>query len=474
MTAQGGRLLQEDNQMFKKKKEKKAVDPEARIGAGKFWAWHSREMSDTAIVLLLGYISYYCTDVLFISPLVVGTLLAASKVIDAVTDVAAGYIVDRTNTKLGRGRPYDFCLFGTWITLILLFSCPSNLSSGAKIAWVVIFYILSNAVFTTFLNAGETVFRLRAFNEKQIVRMSSYGGIVMSLSGLICGIILPQLISAAGTDVAGWTRAAMTIGIPLCLIGFCRFLFVKERTDITYSKVEQEKIEFKEIVNMLTTNRHLWILLAVTLISNVVSNLGLTVYYLEWVLGDLGIQSYFVAFSALAIVALFFMPTLIRKMGVKKLLIGSSLLGAIVSVVAFIVYDNVPILIVCYIFSSMASLPGTYLVNVVLLDNANFNEYKGLHRMEGTMGSVEGFMRRCGSAFGVFIGGVALTLMKYEETVAAGTILPATFWGLRIMCYALPVVSSLLVAFLWSRYKLEDQMPEINKTLAERRAAENG
>ena len=155
------------------RKEKKEKDLEGRVGAKKFWAWHSREISDTAIIMLLGYLQFFCTDVIGISPLIVGTLLAASKIIDGVTDILAGYIVDRTNTKMGRGRPYDFCLFGTWITLILLFSCPANLSNTGKVAWVVVFYVLSNAVFTTLLNAGETVFRLRAFIEKQIIRMSS-------------------------------------------------------------------------------------------------------------------------------------------------------------------------------------------------------------------------------------------------------------------------------------------------------------
>lgn len=456
----------------KVKKARKNVDPEARIGIGKFWAWHSREMSDTAITLLMGYLSFFCTDVLFISPLLVGTLLAASKIIDGVTDVAAGYIVDRTDTKLGRGRPYDFCLFGTWATIILLFSCPSNLSSWAKVAWVVTFYVLSNAIFTTLLNAGETVFRLRAFNEKQIIRMASYGGIVMSLSGLACGIILPQLVSAAGTEVAGWTRATMIIGIPLALLGFCRFLFVKERTDIVYSKKEQEKINLKEILDMLRTNRQFWIILAVTFIVNITSNLGLTVYYLEWILGDLGIQSLFAAFSALAIIGLVFMPMLIRKFSIQQLLVGASILSFAVAMVGFFFYDNLPVLIICYILSSVAVLPSTYLMNVLLLDNANYNEYKGMHRMEGSMGSVQGFMKRTGAAFGTFIGGVALTLMRYEDTVAQGTLLPATFWGLRIWCYLLPGFTNLLVAFIWSKYKLEKQMPEIKAELARRHAEE--
>ncbi len=41
----------------KVKKEKEHV--EGRIGIGKFWAWMSREFSDAATVLILGYLSLF-------------------------------------------------------------------------------------------------------------------------------------------------------------------------------------------------------------------------------------------------------------------------------------------------------------------------------------------------------------------------------------------------------------------------------
>lgn len=92
----------------------------------------SREFSDAATVLILGYLSLFCTDVIHINPLIVGTILAISKVIDAVTDVIAGYVVDRTDTKWGKGHPYTFCQFGVWICIILLFSCPQGFSDAEK------------------------------------------------------------------------------------------------------------------------------------------------------------------------------------------------------------------------------------------------------------------------------------------------------------------------------------------------------
>lgn len=118
---------------MKREKKEKNTD---WIGIGKFWAWGSREVSETANVLLLGYMMFYCTNTLGLNAGIVGILLAVSKVIDGFTDVVVGYIVDKTHTRLGKGRPYELCIFGTWICTFLMYSCPEGLEDTIKYVWV--------------------------------------------------------------------------------------------------------------------------------------------------------------------------------------------------------------------------------------------------------------------------------------------------------------------------------------------------
>ena len=56
-------------------------------------------MSVAVQVVLIGYITFYCTDVLGLNAALVATLLMATKLFDGVTDVFAGYLVDITKTK---------------------------------------------------------------------------------------------------------------------------------------------------------------------------------------------------------------------------------------------------------------------------------------------------------------------------------------------------------------------------------------
>ena len=86
---------------------KKEKDPK-KVGFGKIVAWNSRAISQGIGLMVLGYLTLYCTDTLHLEPALVGTLLVVSRLLDGVTDVVAGFLVDRTDTKWGRGRPYEW------------------------------------------------------------------------------------------------------------------------------------------------------------------------------------------------------------------------------------------------------------------------------------------------------------------------------------------------------------------------------
>ena len=87
----------------------------------------------------------YATDVLLLSPVLLGTVFGLSKLVDAVTDPVIGAWSDRTDTALGRRRPW---MFGSALLVGLSFFAiwnPPQLGSGATTAWVcasvVLFYV---------------------------------------------------------------------------------------------------------------------------------------------------------------------------------------------------------------------------------------------------------------------------------------------------------------------------------------------
>lgn len=95
--------------------------------------------------VLATYLNVYYTDVLKLTSLWGGAFLVVfpiiSKVIDAITNVVMGYIIDRTHTKEGKARPW-LLLSAPLLTItgILLFTVPSG-SQTVQVIWVMASYI---------------------------------------------------------------------------------------------------------------------------------------------------------------------------------------------------------------------------------------------------------------------------------------------------------------------------------------------
>lgn len=74
--------------------------------------WPTAQISTSVAGVLAGYISFYASDFMGIDVALAGVLIMVSKVFDALADIVAGYAVDRTRTRIGRGRPYEFSILG--------------------------------------------------------------------------------------------------------------------------------------------------------------------------------------------------------------------------------------------------------------------------------------------------------------------------------------------------------------------------
>jgi GPH family glycoside/pentoside/hexuronide:cation symporter len=88
--------------------------------------------------LLFGmYLMKYATDVLAVAPAAMGVVFLVSRVCGALSDPVAGFLSDRTRTRLGRRRPW---LLATALPLgavfVLMWSPPAALGPGQLTLWV--------------------------------------------------------------------------------------------------------------------------------------------------------------------------------------------------------------------------------------------------------------------------------------------------------------------------------------------------
>jgi GPH family glycoside/pentoside/hexuronide:cation symporter len=88
------------------------------------------------MMMVSTYFMKYATDVLAIPAATMGGILLLSRAWDAVVDPVAGYLSDRTHTRLGRRRPW--LLAGALplaLGFALAWSPPASLSPAALVVW---------------------------------------------------------------------------------------------------------------------------------------------------------------------------------------------------------------------------------------------------------------------------------------------------------------------------------------------------
>lgn len=105
-----------------------------------------------------------------------------------------------------------------------------------------------------------------------------------------------------------------------------------------------------------------------------------------------------------------------------------------------------------------------------IADVADYNEWKGLKRMEGTMGSLTGLAGQgLASAFGGFLMGVLMSASGYVG--GADVQVDSAIMMIRVLASVAPLALMLVVAVILRFYTVDKQMPQIKQDLEARAAA---
>lgn len=448
--------------------KRKAKNPN-KVGLKEMFLWQSRGISSAMHVMVISYIQMYCTDALGLSPALVGTLLLTTKLFDGFTDIIAGYIVDKTNTKIGRGRPYELCIIGTWVCTLLLFSCPPGWEVPVKCVWIVVMYTAVCSIFNTFLNANTTPYMVRAFNnQEKYVSLTSYGGVMTMIGAAVVNISFPTLMGQLATSAKGWTTLILIFAVPGLLLGILRFIFIPEKYNVD---VKTEKVNLREVLTVLKTNKYIYAVAVMVLMTNLVSNMGVNIYYYKYVVGNVSLYSIVAMVSMVMLPVMFIFPPLMKKMRLSTIMFIGFGLCCIGSIINWFAVGYFPALLVAALLAGVGVVPINMLMGLMVIDCADYNEYQGMARMEGTLGVIPGLGIKIGSALGSFLLGVFLQMGGYISSAddAFVTQPDSAILMLRLLMSLIPLVLYVIAMIASKCYTLDRKMPKIREELDERR-----
>ena len=441
----------------------------------------ARFASSAVTGLVQGYLLFYYTACMAISPTAVGTMFLITKIFDGLNDPVMGIIVDRTRTRWGKMRPY--LVFGAvpWaIVTILLFMPISNWSSVGKIVWMYITYIMYDITGTIVgvpLDGMPAVASPNMDERSKIISISRILGSIGEQSALV--LISIGLILTNDDYANTYFIVAIIIGILGPLFMVLGGIRVKERcepTETTPSLIEGFKYLFKNKPFLLLILSNL-----LTFFRNLVS--AAIMYVVAYIYSNGSLQIAFSLPGAIAsMIGMMFAPKLKRMMDSKKLFIFATIWHSVALAVIFFIYiigGTNWILIAALMFFAMLPVGVLNVVpHLMATDTLDYWEDKCGERLEGITFALMSLRSKVSSGFKDYFLSWLLAFFLFSQPLSflsdhKPEQTEFTKLGLFMIFTIIPAITNLVSIVPMLFYNLSGKkMAQIEARLAHKRKQE--
>ena len=416
---------------------------------------------------LTSFVMIYLTNTIGLDPGIVGTLIAVSKLLDGVTDVFFGTLIDRTKSKMGKARPWMFYgFFGCAVTLFAIFAIPTDIGQFAQYAWFLIAYTLLNAVFYTANNiAYSALTSLITKNSSERVQMGSWRFIFAFSTSLLIQSITVGAVDALGGGAVGWRNIALIYCILGIVTNSISVFSVKELPEEELLEGCEEgasgdDVTLVEAAKYLFTNKYYVMICGIYILQQLYgAMLSVGIYFMTYVLHNKNLFGVFSwAINIPLIIALIFTPNLVAKWkGMYKLNKYSYLLATVarlgVAVAGYM--GSIPLMLAFTALAALGQGPWQGDMNAVIASCSEYTYLTKGKRIDGSMYSCTSLGVKIGGGIGTAISGWMLSLSGFVNGDAS--IQPQSCIDMMYFMYLwLPFILDLLITIILSFMNVEE------------------
>lgn len=443
-------------------------------------AWGTRisyASGDVACNVVFGMIgtllTLFYTDYVGISPAVVGLMMLLSRLFDGVSDLIMGVLVERTNSRWGKSRPWLL-----WMSLpfalsaVLLFTVPRT-TGMLQFLYLFVTYNFCTTVCYTAINlpyGSLSAMMTRISSERDMLSVVRMG--LSPMGKIIAATCTLPIVKLLGDNQAAWIKT-MSIWAVLALILLLICFSQCEETVKIEAKEKAAKVPLKIGFAALFKNQYFWAVLVLWMVQSVSFGISGTIlpYYCKYIFGnDTWMYSSLFLTETLTLVAGIFACTpFIRKFGKRNI----ALAGAAVAVAGQVLFFFNPYSFSWMVMSCLTRAVGLAPLNAVVFgmvgDVVEFGQWKTHIRQESLVfaGGSIGTKVGAGLASAAMTG--LLSLAGYVSSSVGTAVQPESATNMIVNIYKFGPVLIAMVAFITlSLYKLDRIYPDIMDELMER------
>ncbi len=382
--------------------------------------------------LMVGQVTYFATNSLGITAAAISAGVAIKTMIDAITDLPMGTIVDRTSTRFGKARPYILAGIFMWIAQIAIFAVPTGWFAGmpqeqknmALVVYITVFATLHSAVFSTMTNiAYEAHIKRCVVKDENRIKLLTIVGVVYAIGSLVLQMGLPATIAIFHGSQQGFVILAVATSVFGIFSCICAFLLCKEYTDEELAEfggydVEsvKEKVPLGAFLKSLVKNKYIFMYTIINFCYMLILMSSFTTgqYYFQYVYGNLATFSLVMATGAAMMPLYIFIPKLCNRFGVVAV-VRVSMIIAVAGVVVRMLFPRA-LAAQCAGYL-LVSLPNIFIACVGSQINFECMEY-GRYRTgiiaEGMYSAFVSFAQKMSTSLSSVLIGVVLSVTGFD------------------------------------------------------------
>lgn len=402
------------------------------------------------------YLPKFYTDSIGLDIGIVGAILLAVRLFDAISDPAVGLLSDRTTASAGRRRPWIaiasplLCL-----SLLALFIPPADASTAVLTVWfaanVFTLFLFWTCVTVPYESLGpELSFD---YDERTSIMALRDGALI---GGTLVAAIMPAVFRNVFADLPEIEQdravfKGMALSYVPVILAACAWCFFKVKEISPKRRPAAKNWSFEESRKLLG-NRPFVILLASYTVAALGSNLPATMipYYVEYVLKAEGAEGFLLLYFLVGILLLPFWVWLSGKIGKKSAWISAVLINTLSFFSVFWLGEGdttAYAILVCLSgigFGATVALPSAMQADVI-----DYEELRSGERREGAIIGIWSVAKKMAAALGV---GIALILLGWAGYEANQEQSESVIFLLRSLYAAVPCALGLLglsIAFIY-------------------------
>ena len=427
--------------------------------------------------VLGSFLTAYYTDSVLLAAVFVGNMMLLTRILDGISDLVMGAIIDKTYTKWGKARPWmalaiiPFCL-----SFFLVFNVPSSLGETGTKVYVVLTYIFHTVICSTIANVALSTLAVKITADGP-TRSSAVSIRIMfsNLAIFVGNTYTASIVMFFGGNQQGYFGMSILYSVitAICLVITCvaskEYLVEtkeQEKARMQAAGIEKQAGGVKAVLTALFSN-HYVLPLAVAFAFNWLAlsiNGGGQVYYCRDVLGSMRYMSTLsMARSIPAIVVLLVgvAPMYIGKLGKKHAIV----FGCALQILSCVIMWIAPLSVTALVIGNV--LKGCFqgLVNTVLFatvaDVSDYVDLKNNVSIAGMTNSITSFGMKVGVGFGSAVLGYVLNWGHYDPANIPTGMPAETRMAEKIAYIVVPGVCLLVVLLIGLLIDVDKKLPEL-------------